>query len=1292
MVRQDLPIAAFRDEISGGVEDNSVVIVTAETGAGKSTQVPQYLLDEGYDIVVTQPRRLAARTVAARVAWERGERLGEVVGFRTAYERQDSPDTWCLFCTDGLALVRELMGVGRHQVLVLDEVHEWNINQEVLLAWAKAQIKAGVDFRVVVMSATMESDKLSDYFDGAPVITVPGRLFPVEEQPAGRKIEDDAAKLLGEGRNVLVFQPGKREIAETIADLKLREVNAELLPLHGQLTPEEQAKCFQHYGRPKCVVSTNVAQTSVTIDDIDAVVDSGTERRVELVDGVEGLYLKPISRADSEQRKGRAGRTKPGVYIDHNHCSAWDRLEFPKAEVLRTRLDQTVLRLAEAEIDAGKLEFFHQPDQNEIREAKRALKALGCMDQDGRVTRIGRLVAKLPVSVQFGRMVVEAERLGVVDDVIDIAALLEQGEITTRPRDQHEVPAWRQLVPDEHESDVMAQLAVYKAAQAMSKDEMRENGVFIKAYFQAKQRRRKLADALRGRVRRFQSSGKREHILRAVCAGMVDHLFQGSYGSYRNGEGQDRQLNRHSVVSAAKWLVGIPWGLEIKTRRGGKKTLHLIRMATKVDPQWLVEIAPQLAERKTGLNPRYDVQKDCVVSTTDTYFNGQKVRSEEVADGENPEAARIFAAWLAGRPALPGTCFDVVLSANAAKQAKARHLNVRAEKDLFKVYSQDEIIEERYVTALQGARRIAEVSEPKIMVLPALDQDQIASVLRDNPDTIEVLGSDLVVEYRAPSYGTLYAPRVKLSDELVAANKWFELPDEGVRLPGGRLVEVVVVSFGYHSMISDTDIPQLKAKVRDYLNQQQWDRWSDRPEIVIPDPTDEDSVVPFAIAVYGQCVVTGQELRAFGAVSWDSWHSRFKAVWYQDLFEAHNTADAAAKKLTELKVETKAVQEREQAKAEAETARRELKGLASHEDWSDLDYELRHEVEDRRYSYLSSLTKELNADKAKTEALKAKVEVAFVKLQCQREEEARRQAEAEARRAQAGTRLAKLLQDHLAVCPFCGQKLEWSEEDAGYIVERSALDLPCRCYPEDNLGEVLEAINAGVIGTSISFDGRCATVLYQLEVGNQPAIQFVMYYKYGQWNLVGVLDVDATIADGEVALVEVWQKPSETEVRLAELRRMAETYEDDLVRAKEDVAEGHSFKLRFRQGVNPRTGEEQWEAGSRKSGVKYVLDRRNLLRVKESQWYFCRDMRTLVETPRFTLILAEAYLPVNRDLTAEIAELEAELAGKKPAKSNGKAVKAEVKDEAEPEQPKSETVNLSKVDLSQLFGGRARAR
>ncbi len=654
-----LPVCGFEDQILGTVANSAVTIITAETGAGKSTQVPQMLAHAGYRVVVTQPRRLAARALAQRVAQEMSTRLGDRVGFRTAEERSDSAATEILFVTDGLQLVRELAGqggTGRKTVLVLDEVHEWNLNIEVLVAWAKSRLAQGDDLKVVLMSATLDAERLATFYGNAPVISVPGRLFPVERRVAStRALVDETVAMAKAGRNVLVFQPGKKQIAETVSALQSRlGEGAVVLPLHGELEPGEQQRCFAPppAGKTKVVVSTNVAQTSVTIADIDGIVDSGEERRVELADGIEGLYLKPISRADCEQRAGRAGRTKAGVYVLASETGMAERPAFPTAEVLRSRLDQMVLRLAVQGFDATALDFFHQPNRETLSEARRALIALGAMTRDGNVTKIGRRMARFSVSCEFARMLIEAERLGVVEQVATIAACLEAGDIRGRTAE------WRSLT-QETKSDLLATLDVFNAGKALkggsgkSKAEaLREAGIFTKDFFRADELRRKLLDAtareVRSESKRFASKDEeRQAILKACVAGLVDHLYRSQYGGYVNGTPVSRDLARESVVRGSpEWLVGLPKDIEIKNKRGRMQTLHLVSMASSVDPALLAEVAPQLVERRTGLSPRFDVEKDSVVSTTEIFFNGQKIGEEVVADPEHPEAANIFCAWL----------------------------------------------------------------------------------------------------------------------------------------------------------------------------------------------------------------------------------------------------------------------------------------------------------------------------------------------------------------------------------------------------------------------------------------------------------------------------------------------------------------------------------------------------------------------------------------------------------------------------------------------------------------------
>ncbi|MFA5644325.1 MAG: helicase-related protein [Patescibacteria group bacterium] len=786
MKKNILPIDAFREQILESIKQNPVTVIVAETGAGKSTQVPQYLLEDGYDLIVTQPRRLAARSVATRVAYEMGEKVGQTIGYRTAVDRVDSPQTRCLFCTDGLALVRELMGQNKG-ILVLDEVHEWNENMEVLVAWVKSQIATGSTIKVVLMSATLESEKLSAFFDNAPIISVPGRTFPVEDRMAGGDIGTDIATLVAEGRNVLVFQPGQQEINETISRLEQLKVSAVVLPLHGQLTPDEQAKCFAHYGKPKVVVSTNVAQTSVTIDDIDAVVDSGLERRIELVDGVEGLYLKPISLADAKQRKGRAGRTKAGIYIDH--CSSSSRPDFPLAEILRKRLDQTVLRLAIAGFDMDMMDFFHQPAKSDISDARKTLIGLGCMTSEGKVTAIGRLVNKLPVSVKYARMLIEADRLGVVSDVLTVAAIMEMDGITVPPPslNRPDRPDWRKLV-DEKESDIMAQLKVWEMTRTMNETQMKEAGISLRNFFRAKEIRQRLADALKGHFR-LGTNGKRENILKAVCAGMVDHLYKNQYGSYRNGDDVSRELGSASVVerSMPDWVVGIPFDLQIQTRRGSM-TLNLVSMASKVEPSWLAEIAPHLVSKEIK-NLHWDSVRACVVEDHITIFNGQEIARVSKPALWSAEAFKIFVNAMMSTYTSSEVVNELYRS-NSEILSQYNTLYIRSGGTISKKDS--DTIREKYAKVLEPYHVLSltqfetlglNPEELKIKLSDLISTEEVTVIEAGNPEVIEVNGKEFFVTY-SDSWSNFNA-KIDVTEEFFHKAK-----EEELLLPSGREVKL----------------------------------------------------------------------------------------------------------------------------------------------------------------------------------------------------------------------------------------------------------------------------------------------------------------------------------------------------------------------------------------------------------------------------------------------------------------------------------------------------------------------
>jgi len=270
-------------------DNNQVTIITAETGAGKSTQVPQYLAEHGYQkIIVTQPRILAARNLSGRVrqeySWRMGKDCTNLIGYRTAHERDDDTSNVILYCTDGLQLVRELTGSGTRdkQVLILDEIHEWNENMEVLIAWARRRCEEDPGFKVVLMSATIEAGSLAAYFGSAAPITIPGRTYDVEKRYGNNLVDEVVQQLSTRTSNMLVFLPGKAEIENVAEAIAGAAKNVPVIPLHSQLSPEMQQRAFDSYPQGKVILTTNVAQTSITIDDIDTVIDSGLERRAEV--------------------------------------------------------------------------------------------------------------------------------------------------------------------------------------------------------------------------------------------------------------------------------------------------------------------------------------------------------------------------------------------------------------------------------------------------------------------------------------------------------------------------------------------------------------------------------------------------------------------------------------------------------------------------------------------------------------------------------------------------------------------------------------------------------------------------------------------------------------------------------------------------------------------------------------------------------------------------------------------------------------------------------------------------
>src|SRR5262245_14299126 len=451
----DLPVSARKDELLAAIRDHQVVVVAGETGSGKTTQLPKIALELGRGIrggiAHTQPRRLAARTVAERIADELSVPIGEAVGYAVRFNDRSSENTLIRLITDGLLLaeIQRDRLLRRYDTIIVDEAHERSLNIDFLLGCIKRILPQRPELKLIVTSATIDPQRFSDYFDGAPVIEVSGRTYPVEVRYHEASEDDDQAdaiaaavdELQREGPgDVLVFLSGEREIRDTADTLRGRlRPGVELLPLYARLASGEQQRVFQKHTGRRVVLATNVAETSLTVPGIRYVVDPGTARisRYSARLKVQRLPIEPISQASADQRKGRCGRLSDGICIRlYSEADFEERPRFTDPEILRTSLASVILQMAALGLgDIERFPFLDPPDRRQVRDGITLLQELRALDDDQRLTPLGRNLAQLPVDPRLGRMVLEAGEAQCASEVLVIAAGLSIQDPRERPAD-----------------------------------------------------------------------------------------------------------------------------------------------------------------------------------------------------------------------------------------------------------------------------------------------------------------------------------------------------------------------------------------------------------------------------------------------------------------------------------------------------------------------------------------------------------------------------------------------------------------------------------------------------------------------------------------------------------------------------------------------------------------------------------------------------------------------------------------------------------------------------------------
>jgi ATP-dependent helicase HrpB len=645
-----LPIDPAIPEIVRAVLEHGALVLEAPAGAGKTTRVPPALLDalggEG-DVLVLEPRRIAARMAAKRVAEERGERVGQTVGYTVRFEDVSSRDTRIRFLTEGVLTRRFLDDptLSRARIVVLDEFHERHLHGDVALALVR-QLRATrrPDLAVVVMSATLDTGPVAAYL-GAPTVRTEGKMYDVAIEHAAN--EDDrplALQVAGAVRaaareaagDVLVFLPGAAEIRRSMeACAKIAgEANLLLLPLHGDLAPREQDRAVTPQSRRKVVLSTNVAESSVTIDGVTVVVDSGLARVAGYAawSGLPTLEVKKISRASAAQRAGRAGRTRPGRCVRLYTKADWTtRSEHDVPEIERLDLAQTWLELAARGTDD--LEWLDPPPDAAVRAATGLLTRLGAIDGAGMLTRLGTTLLRFPLHPRQSRLLTFAETRGVAREAAVIAALIGERDIRSGQRAHFDHRGGSRDVATER-SDLLAALDLYREAEdaGFSVDALRRIGLDPGPTLAVS----RAASRLQVHPTREPESDPKkaeDALLLSVLAGYPDRVVKRVRGrTLAVAGGGSAELGSASAVRDAPFMVAV----DADTQKGRA----VVHVASEIQPEWLIELFPDAVGEVSETT--WDASSERVVTHSRMVYEGLVLAESEGA-GDEGEVARVLA-------------------------------------------------------------------------------------------------------------------------------------------------------------------------------------------------------------------------------------------------------------------------------------------------------------------------------------------------------------------------------------------------------------------------------------------------------------------------------------------------------------------------------------------------------------------------------------------------------------------------------------------------------------------------
>jgi ATP-dependent helicase HrpA len=665
-----LPISERVGEIAAAIRDHQVVIIAGETGSGKTTQLPKICLQLGRGehglIGHTQPRRLAARTVADRIAAELSTELGDLVGYQVRFTDQVGEHTRVKLMTDGI-LLAELAGdrrLRRYDTLIIDEAHERSLNVDFLLGYLTRLLPRRPDLKLIITSATIDPHRFASHFgadlgrnqvDGdqparvrpgpagpAPVIEVSGRTYPVEiryRPPESEDLDQTEAigaavtELAAEGPgDILVFLSGEREIRDT-ADALRKQVTrdrmlrgTEILPLYARLSLAEQHRVFEPHAGRRIVLATNVAETSLTVPGIRYVIDPGTARisRYSARLKVQRLPIEPVSKASAKQRAGRCGRLTDGIcvrlYSEEDHDG---RPAFTEPEILRTNLASVILQMADLRLgEVAEFPFLDPPDRRQVADGVRLLEELGALE-DKRLTTLGRRLARLPVDPRLGRMVLEADRNGCLREVIVIAAALSIQDPRERPADRREAADTMHARFADESSDFLAYLNLWRYLRDKQKErsgsQFRKlcrtdflNYLRVREWQDVHQQLRRVARTLGGTLNSQDADPQRIHT--ALLAGLLSHI-----GMKDETTKDPRRRHEYLGARGARFAL-VPGSALFKQSPQWVMVAELVetsrlwgRIAARIQPEWAEPLAGHLVKRSYS-EPAWSAKRGSVTA------------------------------------------------------------------------------------------------------------------------------------------------------------------------------------------------------------------------------------------------------------------------------------------------------------------------------------------------------------------------------------------------------------------------------------------------------------------------------------------------------------------------------------------------------------------------------------------------------------------------------------------------------------------------------------------------------